>query len=319
MKNQLNARLINAMSDALPAKMNLANFLTKELLLSREAAYRRLRGEVPFGLDETAQIAMKLNLSIDNIIGNHENSAAMIHMNLNKSKDAMVNYELTMERFLQISKMIKDMNPLTFSCATNLLPFVFCEPYEYINKFRISRRLHLSNKIKGTGSLADIEISENTLKLQKIIAQNYRLIPNTIFIWDTNIILSFIKMIQLFYNLRILSKEDIKHLKNELHTLMYDAEEITNFGKYRDGGNVNIYLSNINLEASYGYLESDNFCMSTFRVYAINIIDSQHPDICRLQKNWILSLRRYATLITESCETERLKFFNLQHEYIDSI
>lgn len=320
MNDLLNARLIDAMTEALPAKTNLAHFLTNELFISKEAAYRRLRGDVPFSMNEAAQIAIKLNFSVDSIIDNQRNSTAMIHMSLDKSSDAMVNYESTIDRFLQISRMIKDRESLTLSCATNLIPFVFCEPFEYISKFRISRWLHQSNKIKGTGSLEDIEISEKTMKLQKVIAQNFRMIPNTTFLWDANTILSFIKTIQIFYSLRLLSKEDIKHIREELHMLINHVEEVSTYGKYDDdGGNVYIYLSNINLEASYGYLESEDFQLSTLRVYAINIIDSQHPDICRLQKDWIQSLKRYSTLITESSEMERLKFFNLQHEYIDSI
>lgn len=319
MIDQLNSRIIESMKDALPSKTNLANFLTDELNLSKEAAYRRLRGDVPFSLEEASEIALKLNFSIDQIIGNKENSGVIIHMSLNKSHDAMANYLTTINRFLEISKMIKDRTTLSLNAATNLIPFVFCEPYEYINRSRICRWLHQSKLAKGTGSLKDIEISEKTFKLQKIIAQDMRSIPNSIFIWDTNTISSFIKMVRILYNLRIVSSDDLKHIKDELHALIDDVEYVATYGRFRNGGNVYIYLSNINLEASYGYLESEKFKMSVIRIYAINIFDSQHPEICHLQKDWIQSLRRYSTLITESSEMERLNFFNQQHEQINSL
>lgn len=69
MQNELNTSLIEAVKEKLPLKENLANLLIDTLYIGKEAIYRRLRGEVPFTLEEAALISRKLGVSLDNVIG----------------------------------------------------------------------------------------------------------------------------------------------------------------------------------------------------------------------------------------------------------
>ena len=59
MQNELNTSLIEAVKEKLPLKENLANLLIDTLYIGKEAIYRRLRGEVPFTLEEAALISRK--------------------------------------------------------------------------------------------------------------------------------------------------------------------------------------------------------------------------------------------------------------------
>lgn len=67
MQNELNTSLIEAVKEKLPLKENLANLLIDTLYIGKEAIYRRLRGEVPFTLEEAALISRKLGVSLDNV------------------------------------------------------------------------------------------------------------------------------------------------------------------------------------------------------------------------------------------------------------
>ena len=58
---------IEALKEKLPPKTNLANLLMDTLYIGREAIYRRLRGEVPFTLEEAALISRKLGVSLDKL------------------------------------------------------------------------------------------------------------------------------------------------------------------------------------------------------------------------------------------------------------
>lgn len=64
MQNELNTSLIEAVKEKLPLKENLANLLIDTLYIGKEAIYRRLRGEVPFTLEEAALISRKLGVSL---------------------------------------------------------------------------------------------------------------------------------------------------------------------------------------------------------------------------------------------------------------
>ena len=70
-KSYIVKELINEMKDRMPQDQSLASYLINTLCIGKEAAYRRLRGEVAFTLDEIAIISCNLGISIDQIIGNH--------------------------------------------------------------------------------------------------------------------------------------------------------------------------------------------------------------------------------------------------------
>lgn len=69
MINKPNTNLIEAMKKKLPFKGKLADMLMDTLCISKEAVYRRLRGEVLFALQEAAITSRKPGISLDNIIG----------------------------------------------------------------------------------------------------------------------------------------------------------------------------------------------------------------------------------------------------------
>ena len=58
--NDPNTNLIEAMKEKLPLKGKLADMLMDTLYIGKEAVYRRLRGEVPFTLQEAALVSRKL-------------------------------------------------------------------------------------------------------------------------------------------------------------------------------------------------------------------------------------------------------------------
>lgn len=82
MTNNPNANLIEAMKEKLPLKGQLADMLMDTLYIGKEAVYRRLRGEVPFTLQESALISRKLGISLDKIIGLSFKSNAMFNINI---------------------------------------------------------------------------------------------------------------------------------------------------------------------------------------------------------------------------------------------
>lgn len=67
--DKLNAALIAAIQNGTPEYTNPAAILTDKLNIGREAAYRRLRGEVPFTFGEAAVLSAQMNFSLDRAVG----------------------------------------------------------------------------------------------------------------------------------------------------------------------------------------------------------------------------------------------------------
>lgn len=319
MKNSIVNELINEMKERIAPKETLANFLTNTLCMGKEAVYRRLRGEVAFTFDEVAVISHKLGISIDQIIGNHLSNRATFDLNLQHSPDPIESYYEILERYLRIFNYIRNDDSTTIYTAANIIPFTLYSAYESLSKFRLCRWVYQNGKIKTPHSLAEMQVPEKVISAHKKLSETVKHCKKTCFIWDSNIFYSFIKEIKYFAGLNLISEEDVKQLKNELLLLLHELEQLSIKGEFNNGNKVAIYLSNINFEATYTYIEKSNFQISLFRVYSINSMDSQNQQICTLQKNWIQSLRRHSTLISESGEVQRINFMERQKEIIEQL
>lgn len=96
-------------------------------------------------------------------------------------------------------------------------------------------------------------------------------------------------------------------------------EELATCGKSKAGNNIRIYISNINFEATYSYLDTSIIQLSMIRIYSINSITTQDSEMFRSLKEWIQSLKKFSTLISESGEMQRIQFFKQQREIIGAL
>ena len=318
-KNYIVKELINKMKERIPQGQNLANYLTDTLYMGKEAVYRRLRGEVAFTFDEIAVISHNLGISIDQIIGNHLTNRATFDVNLLHSPNLFESYYEIIERYLRIFGFLKpDGNTEVYS-ATNTIPFTLYSSYEYLSKFRLCRWIYQHGKVKTPNSLSEMNVPEKIVASHKKLCEGLRKSEKTYFIWDSNVFLSFVKEIKYFAGLNLISTSDVMYLKNELQQLLIELEQLSVKGEFSEGHELYIYLSNIDFEATYTYVADKDFQISLFRVYSISSMDSQSPQICQIQKNWIQSLRRHSTLISGSGEAQRIEFIEKQKNIIDML
>ena len=160
---------------------------------------------------------------------------------------------------------------------------------------------------------------EKLLKVQKELLEDIRLVRRTCFILDENLFRSFVKEIKYFSELGLVSTTDVQDMKKELYQLLRELEILSEKGSYHNGNSLSVYLSNVNFEATYSYVEKARFQICFLRVYSINSMDSRDSKICDYQKKWIHSLKRHSTLISQSGEIQRMMFFNEQKKVVDAL
>ena len=164
--------------------------------------------------------------------------------------------------------------------------------------------------------MSDMHVPEKIINAHKKLSESIRKVGKTYFVWDSNVFQSVVKEIKYFAGLNLISTSDVMYLKNELQQLLTDLEHLSIKGEFNEGHELYIYLSNIDFEATYSYVSRKDYQISLFRVYSINSMDSQSPQICQIQKNWIQSLKRHSTLISGSGEAQRIAFIEKQRTII---
>lgn len=308
--------LINILKERTPLGENPVDILTNILPISKEAAYRRLRGEISLTLEEAVRLAQKLGVSLDNIVEVEKDGKYCFHTSL-FWPDPIKGYMSTMENMMDLLSDAAKRPGAHYYSAMNVLPF-FILKYKSIVKLRLFKWLFKMNSNGKRIHISEVIVPEKILEMHRACYDEFMKIPASL-ILDSKVIENLVNDLRYFFDLNLVSSEDIEALKIDLHAFINDLELLANTGKYPNGVRLMIYISNVFLDAAYDYIESEDHQVSAINVYGINYFFCDNKDVCAAQKEWIEFLMRYSTLISFSGEKQRMEYFLHQRKLIDSL
>ena len=186
MTNNPNANLIEAMKEKLPLKGQLADMLMDTLYIGKEAVYRRLRGEVPFTLQESALISRKLGISLDKIIGLSFKSNAMFNINIVDYDDPFESYYNILEKYVSLINTMPDDPNSVMGTSANIIPQTLYLKHELLAKFRLFKWMY-QNKYIDCKSFEELDIPPKLVNIQKDYVAMTRHIHSIDYIWDNTI------------------------------------------------------------------------------------------------------------------------------------
>ena len=101
------------------------------------------------------------------------------------------------------------------------------------------------------------------------------------------IIIHLVNDIKYFRDINLVTEEEVEKLKEELILLLNELEEVATIGMFpKTRNSVNVYISNIDFEATYSYAGTENLEIGMIRIYSINSITSLDKAFCKSQKDW---------------------------------
>ncbi len=320
MKNDIHKELIEVIKLHTTEGENPVDLLTSIIPLSKEAAYRRLRGEINFTLAEVVRISEKLGISLDRIAGIDKKGQHMFHINHFFGDDPFERYYNLLNMSLNVYKQVKKDDTARSYYAGNVLPPAFYFKYKAICKYVFFKWLYIHSDNQGIAKrLQDITIPQKVINIQQEIYREARQVDNY-FIWGEDLILPLINDLKYFAVIDMVTEEEIAIIKNEILLLLSDLENTTKNACFPETGKKAVtYISNAYFDATYGYVHSNQFEISTIYLYGINQLNCIDPVICKIQKSWIESLISYSTLISGSGKLSGISFFSQQkallHEF----
>ncbi len=308
--------IIKVIKQNLPNEMNLVDFFTEIIPMKKEAAYRRLRGEIPLTLVEVKQIASYLRLSLDKLLKIKEEgtySSNIVRMNGNNLIDA---YCKTMEQVIVATKyMGLDPRAKTYA-AIDVMPTSYAFKYPAISKFRFFKWAYQCRNTLSPLRMSEIRIPSKVRHIETTYMEAVKKI-DTNHVWIRELFGPYINDVHYFSEMGLILRDEVKILREESFQLLEELEKDITVARTEFGGSLLVYLANTYFDANYIYVEGNNFKASAINVFEINFLSSVEEEICNDTKDWIESLMRYSTLISRSGEIERVNFFNLQRRMME--
>jgi len=322
-KTDLHESFLNLLNNSSRKKSELVSLIGDILKIERESAYRRLNGKVLFTVQEMGMIAQSLNISIDSLLSENTNFLFVpIKMGKPLSHESIDTIIDILEYNINKMALLNNEVSVHMGVVFDTLPIEFCIPHPYLCKFKYFKLGHYYVGKDFNRGYSEWALPERIEKFHQIILDNFWKYETIFYIWDIPVIWNLINDIKYLYSIRILSKDDVENIKKDIHELLYVVEGVakgTHAGLLPRSGPIEFYLSSINIGLTYYTFFSDEKALAYFRSYFVRSALTEEYNTCMKIYEWVNSMKKVSTLISESGEKDRRIFFEEQHTMVDSI
>ena len=301
-----------------PQKPALIEALMDLLPIEREAAYRRLRKDVMFPVEEMVKIAVSWGISLDEIIGIPSNEISFKTHLLDYVTPS--NRELEhMQRTVRWCRSLGEIADLEYLEACNKLPRSLSSGFLFL------RRLELLNWMHQHSSEDMLPFSRTAFTPQAadLSTEFNRCIKNfasVSYIWDEMLFHHIIRNIRYFRSIDLISSEENELIKNDLLDFLEYMSKVAEKGCWLETGNrVNLYISHISIETNYSYFYSEEIKLCMVHAFVKNEIYTTNPIMTENFKRWMQLKKRASVLISEADERSRIGFFKVWRELVEKL
>ena len=316
MDTELNKKLVTTILKNISENKKPVTYLVNSLNISRESAYRRIRGDIPFTVEELVTLATDLEFSID-ILFEQEKQNRSFYDYMSVEKNSSDFFAVMLKKFSELLEKLSYAKKLETIMAFNSFPPPFYVSFTNLFKFSYYKWLYQDNEISRNGSYSNLVLQDTAYVFQRKMRGNVFQGKNTILILDSNIFLNLIKEIQYFYNRKLLTNEELLLIKEDTLRMIDQFEESSQTGTF-ESTKIQLYLSSLCVNSNTIYYNYDDKAEPLFWLFTINPVIIQNNGFVTMQMKWLNSLRRQSALITQSNEIMQAEFFFKQREYVET-
>ncbi len=311
-------KFINSLYEKINKRSELVLYISDVLSIERESANRRLNRNVQFTIQEMGKLSRKLGISLDSLM---QDKDANVLPNMNMNMPMSDHFEKMIEKIeTLVSKLEKFcINPVESGTAFSSIPVEFFLPYPALEKFMYYKWGYFHVGSGEYDNYLSWEVPEKLKKINKRLLQVNDKIKHHIYVWNPLTVLNLVTEIKYFKKIHALNDEDTGRLKEDIHRMLDHIENYAKTGGDTHDDKVEMYVSVINHGLNFYYLKTDNNYLITSDSYLLSLYYyDEQASIVNIQQ-WIKSMKRISTLISESGAGERRLFFEEQHKYINGI
>ena len=320
MLEKSNAALIEAIHAHTPRHSNPASMLMDILNIGREAAYRRLRGEVLFSFGEACLLCARMHFSLDRVLGLAAGENVSFQLKFKEFVSPLETYNDILERDIAFFREVASDPTTEFATATNSLPAEFYGKYENLNRFKIFKWLY-QHEVGGpeVRTFEELKLPAKLLQNSQEYVTGAQSAATTYLIFDDSNFKHWLNALRAYREMHLISPESVRILRDELFEMLAEMERIACNGEFGNGNRVFLYLSDIDLESSYSYVTTGKHQAVNIGLFSLNGLRTPDPLMYEYVKKWIRTQSRFSTLISGSGELRRIHYFKRQREIIGQL
>lgn len=312
---------VKALESKIPRKTKLADFISQNLYIEKETAYRRLRSEVQFSLREASILANKLEISLDELILNTTSpSREKVVLQLPPKGPKGVDLNQQNKDAIQYLEKITADGYSELGVALSGITFSLYLSYSLLFRFSMLKYINHADNIQTTIPFENTEKLDLAPEFRRQLHLLFRQITSTYYIWDRQIIPLLVNDIKYAQSVRLITEPEVQELKKEILRFLNDLEQTAAKGAFQETGkNFELYISDAHIDVTYGYIHAEKSFVSMLSSFVMFVTASQDKALFKSVSSWIKSLKRHSTLVSGIGERERILFFDQQRVIVNTL
>lgn len=323
-KENIQSSFLNQVRSKLPPSLSFADELAELLNVSRDSAYRRIRGETLLSLDEVKKMCDHFRISLDHALSP---SAEIVTFQVRALDMDNFSFEKWLQSIHDNLTMVSQFSEKELVYHAKDLPIFHFFQYPALSAFKMYFWLKFfvrNSKAKSNAQrFSPNVIPQELLSLGTRIWEKYTTVPSTE-ILSAEVLTATLRNIEFTRDCGLFeNKGDAIMLCDLCETLVGTLNKQAEAGRkgsapsFQDGAAYNIYHNEV--------LIGDNtilFKMGEKRVTFItpnnfDLLTTSQESFCRQTEEHINNLISKSTLISNNAQKERSKFFNKLSERVE--
>lgn len=303
----------------LPPNVSFADEIAEILKISRDSAYRRIRGETVLSLDEAKVLCNQYGVSLDVLLGTSSEIVPFRHQVINNTPEAFERWLRSLFDNLQTIASFPAEKEIVF-CAKDVPVFHYFH-YPELSAFKMYfwMKSVLSYPNLQSEKFKPSLISGEYLTLGRKIADMYSKIPS-IELWSDETTNVTLKQIEFYYESGFFTSPDDAHrLLDQYAQLLQGVREKAANGFKNPEVPFKLYENEI-LIADNNVLFRMGEKKAVYVIHNITeILMTTNEAFCKQTEYFINNLQNRSIMISTTGEKERNKFFNRMLEKINTV
>jgi hypothetical protein len=315
-------QFVEKIKEMVPHGLSLVNELSDLLGVSNDSAYRRIRGETSFSIEEVVKLCERYKISFDSFSNSSSGTVTFYYDLVTDCEESFLKY---MNNILHGMQRIKGVPDAEIMYSAEDIPIFQDFMHPELAAFKIFYwmksviNIPAFEKKKVDLSLVSDEIMNTGKEILKI----YKKIPS-VEIWSDRTISSILKQIDFYHESGTFqSKADALHICDVLQELLDDiqkqAEQSTKADVAGFENNFKLYNCEIEMGNNCIHVTANKSKAVYLRHYTFNQLTTTNNVFCLETENWLKGLIKKSTLISGVSERQRYQFFKKAADEINRL
>jgi len=299
---------LSQIRDLLPANISFADDLAELLNISRDSAYRRIRGETVLSLDEVKKLYDQYGLSIDAIVSPNSNMVLIHH----QASDFNFSLKEWLGSLISNLEMAKSSKTLEIIYAAKDIPIFHYFQFPELAAFKL---FVWSKSVIQDPRCEQLLFSPDVVPKEILAeaAKAWQLFSSiaSVEIWSDEVLNGTLKQIEFYYECGFFPQRDIAtHLCNSLYEFVDHVKKEAGDGRKSEGGTFTLYQNEILIPDNTIYANIHNQRVVFINYNTMDLLTTHQESFCEKTESYMNNLIKNSALISSTAEKERNRFFN---------